>query len=441
MNTHETKSITVSPCRRLQGTVLVPGDKSISHRIAMLAALASGTSTVRGFLKSEDCLTILAALTQLGARVDFVGGDLRVTGTGGYFTPPSGALDMGNSGTGMRLLAGLLAGNPFMCRMTGDASLSSRPMRRIAEPLIRMGASVILEGPDCCAPIRISGGALRGIEFAPAVASAQVKSCILFAGLFARGTTTVIESSPTRDHTERLLQAMGVPLTVDGLRVSLRGFGSSGPEIPARAWTVPGDFSSAAFWITAAACREGHAVELPNVGWNPRRNALVAVLRRMGASITFTGNPDAAACECMGTIRVEGRRLQGTEVGGAEIPDLIDELPLVAVAGVLAGGRTVIRDAAELRVKESDRIRSVVDNLTRMGIRVEENPDGMVIEGAAQVRGGVTLDSYGDHRLPMAMSILAMAADAPVKLDDIACVNKSYPDFWIDLGKVGGHAE
>lgn len=441
MTPHQTKSITVSPCRRLQGTVLVPGDKSISHRIAMLAALASGTSTVRGFLNSEDCLTILAALTQLGARVDFFGGQLRVTGTGGYFTCPAGALDMGNSGTGMRLLAGLLAGNPFTCRMTGDASLSSRPMRRIAEPLIRMGASVILEGPDSCAPIRISGGALRGIEFAPAVASAQVKSCILFAGLFARGTTTVIESSPTRDHTERLLQAMGVPLTVDGLRISLRGFGSSGPEIPARAWTVPGDFSSAAFWITAAACREGHAVELPNVGWNPRRNALVAVLRRMGASITFTENPDAAACECMGTIRVEGRTLRGTEVGGAEIPDLIDELPLVAVAGALAGGRTVIRNAAELRVKESDRIRSVVDNLTRLGVRVEENPDGMVIEGAAQVRGGVTLDSYGDHRLPMAMSILAMAADAPVKLDDIACVNKSYPDFWIDLGKVGGHAE
>jgi 3-phosphoshikimate 1-carboxyvinyltransferase len=209
----------------------------------------------------------------------------------------------------------------------------------------------------------------------------------------------------------------------------------------ARSWSVPGDISSAAFWITAAACGEGHVIELPNVGWNPRRNALISVLKRMGAAITFTESPDATACECMGVIRVEGRSLRGTEVGGSEIPDLIDELPLVAVAGALAHGRTVIRDAAELRVKESDRIRSVVDNLTRMGVKVEETPDGMIIEGPARVKGGVTVDSYGDHRLPMAMSVLAMYADAPVRMDDIACVNKSYPGFWEDLRKVGGHAE
>ena len=407
----------------------------------MLASLATGTSTVRGFLKSEDCVTILKVLRQLGAAYEFNGDELRITGTGGPLKCPAAVLDMGNSGTGMRLLAGLLAGQAFTSEMTGDASLRSRPMRRISEPLIRMGAKVELLGAGGCAPVRITGGLLCGLEYAPPVASAQVKSCVLLAGLFAQGITTVVEATPTRDHTERLLTAMGVPVMVDGPRISLSGHGPSGPALQARSWNVPGDISSAAFWITAAACGEGHSVVLPHVGWNPRRNALVAVLRRMGASITFEESFDASACERMGTIRVEGRALQGTEVGGGEIPDLIDELPLVAVAGALAQGRTVIRDAAELRVKESDRIRSVVDNLTRMGVKVEERPDGMVIEGPATVRGGVIIDSYGDHRLPMAMSVLAMHADAPVRMDDIACVNKSYPEFWDDLRKVGGHAE
>lgn len=407
----------------------------------MLASLASGTTTVRGFLRSEDCVTILNAMTRLGAHYEFFGDELKVTGVGGKLKCPSSVLDMGNSGTGIRLLAGLLAGQAFMSEMTGDASLRSRPMRRISEPLARMGATVELLGDKGCAPIRITGGALRGIDYAPPVASAQVKSCVLLAALFAEGKTTVTEVSPTRDHTEQLLNAMGIPVTVEGLRVSLRGYGAAGPKMLARSWIVPGDISSAAFWITAAACGEGHAIELPDVGWNPRRNALVGVLQRMGAAITFTETPDSAACERMGVIRVEGRHLHGTEVGGSEIPDLIDELPLVAVAGALAQGRTVIRDAAELRVKESDRIRSVVDNLTRLGAKVEETPDGMIIEGPTKLKGGVTVDSYGDHRLPMAMSVLALYADSPVRMNDIACVNKSYPGFWDDLRKVGGHVE
>ena len=439
-NTIINQSITVSPCRRISGIVKVPGDKSISHRIAMLASVARGITTVRGFLQSEDCLTILKAMTQLGARYEFSDEVLKVTGAGGVLTCPAEVLDMGNSGTGMRLLAGLLAGQAFTSELTGDASLRSRPMGRIADPLIRMGAQVELLGKKGCAPVRITGGKLAGIDYAPPVASAQVKACVLFAALFAEGVTTVTEVSPTRDHTEQLLKAMGVPVLVSGRQVSLRGYGAAGPRLEARSWNVPGDLSSAAFWITAAACGEGHMIELPNVGWNPRRNALVSVLRRMGAAITFAETPDATACERLGVIRVEGRTLRGTEVGGSEIPDLIDELPLVAVAGALAQGRTVIRDAAELRVKESDRIRSVVDNLTRMGVHVEETPDGMIIEGAARVKGGVTVDSYGDHRLPMAMSVLALYADAPVHMSDIACVNKSYPGFWDDLRKVGGHA-
>lgn len=441
MNETMVQSITVLPCRRLNGTLAVPGDKSISHRIAMLASYAHGTTTVRGFLRSEDCVTILNAMTQLGARYEFSEDILKVIGVGGVFQRPSKILDMGNSGTGMRLLAGILAGQKFSSEMTGDASLRSRPMRRISEPLIRMGATVDLLGEKGCAPVRITGGKLTGIEYTPPVASAQVKSCVMLAALFADGITTITEVSPTRDHTERLLNAMGVPVTVKGLQVSMRGYGSAGPRLEARSWNVPGDISSAAFWITAAACGEGHAIELPNVGWNPRRNALINVLRRMGASIEFTETPDATACECQGVIRVEGRSLHGTEVGGSEIPDLIDELPLVAVAGALAQGRTIIRDAAELRVKESDRIHSVVDNLTRMGVKVEETPDGMIIEGPSRLKGGVSVDSYGDHRIPMAMSVLAMYADGPVRMEDIACVNKSYPGFWDDLRKVGGHAE
>ena len=406
----------------------------------MLASLADGVSTVRGFLRSDDCLTILKAMSRLGAGYEFAGEELRIMGTGGLLRCPSGVLDMGNSGTGMRLLAGLLAGQSFTSEMTGDASLCSRPMRRIAEPLVKMGASVDLTGPKGCAPVRITGGRLKAIEYAPPVASAQVKSCVLLAGLFAEGTTTVVERSPTRDHTERLLTAMGIPVVTDGVRVSILGCGEGGVRLAGRSWSVPGDISSAAFWITAAACRVGSLLELPGVGWNPRRNALTAVLRRMGASITFDEQRNTNACEPMGTIRVEGRVLHGTEVYGGEIPDLIDELPLVAVAGAMAQGTTSIRDASELRVKESDRIRSVADNLGRMGVKVKERPDGLVIEGGGVIKGGCAIDSYGDHRLPMAMTVLAMSADGPVRMDDIACVNKSYPQFWDDLVKVGGYA-
>ena len=441
MNTTSRPSILVAPCSRFGGSLTVPGDKSISHRLAMLAALASGTSTVRGFLRSDDCVNILSAMTRLGARYEFAGDLLHITGVGGRFQAPDGVLDMGNSGTGLRLLAGLLAGQSFTTEMTGDASLRSRPMGRIAEPLERMGARVELLGEKGCAPVRITGHPLIGIEYVLPVSSAQVKSCVLLAGLFAEGTTTVVEKNPTRDHTERLLKAMGVEVTTNGKRVSLRGYGSRGPALQARAWTVPGDMSSAAFWSVAAAARPGHAIELHKVGLNPRRSALIGVLQRMGAALTVSDDRDAHACEPMGTIRVEGRALTGTEVGGAEIPDLIDELPLVAVAGALATGRTVIRDAAELRVKESDRIRSVADNLARLGVKVEERPDGLIIEGPTRVHGGVTIDSYGDHRIPMAMSVLAGYADAPVRMNDIGCVNKSYPEFWGDLRKVGGHAE
>jgi len=440
MNVPE-KIRTVWPCRQVQGVLRVPGDKSISQRIGLLASLASGTSTVHGFLRSDDGVNLLRVLSELGASHEFRGDELAIHGAGPRWRAPAGPLDLGNSGTGLRLLAGILAGQPFTSEMTGDASLRARPMRRIQEPLERMGARVELLGPNGGAPVRIAGGSLRGIEYAPPVASAQVKSCVLLAGLFAEGTTTLIETTPTRDHTERLLGAMGIPIAVDGTRISVKGCGAGGPRLPARSWRVPGDFSSAAFWIVAAAVRPGRRIEVRGVGLNPRRNALLGVLRRMGASIRVEEDSEAEACETMGTIVVEGRLLHGTEVGGSEIPDLIDELPLVAVAGALSGGRTVIRDAAELRFKESDRIRSVADNLRRLGIAVEERPDGMAIEGGTPIPGGVEIESYGDHRIPMSMSILALHAAAPVRMNGVLCVNKSYPQFWADLEKVGGHVE
>ncbi len=441
MSAPDRQSITVFPCPRVAGSLTVPGDKSISHRIVMLAALAAGTTVVRGFLRSADCQALLDAMSRLGASYVFDGDELRIHGTGGTLRAAAEPLDLGNSGTGLRLLAGLLAGQPFTSELTGDASLRSRPMRRIEDPLARMGARVELLGEGGCAPVRIVGGRLYGIEYTPPVASAQVKSCVLLAGLFAEGVTTVVEPTPTRDHTERLLTAMGVPVRTEGTRVSVSGYGSRGPRLAGRDWVVPGDFSSAAFWIVAAAATPGARVEVHGVGLNPRRDALLGVLTRMGASIKVEEDRRSNACERLGTLRVEGGALTGVEVGGPVIADLIDEIPLIAVAAALARGRTVIRDARELRVKESDRIHSVVDNLRRLGVNAEERPDGLTVEGAAEIRGQVSIDSYGDHRIPMAMAILALSATGPVRLDGIGCVNKSYPEFWDHLRKVGAYAE
>ena len=410
----------------------MPGDKSISHRAAMLSALATGTSTLKGFLASEDCLNTLAAVEALGAVVKRQAGDVTITGTGGTFKPTDGALDLGNSGTGMRLLAGLLAGQTFATEMTGDASLCSRPMRRISDPLDAMGARVELTGEAGTAPLRVGGAPLHSITYALPVASAQVKSCVLLAGLYAHGTTTVIEPRPTRDHTERLLQMMGVPVQVDGLSIAVTGCGPQGPQLEGRDIVVPGDFSSAAFWLVAAACRPGARVTIRKVGLNPRRTALLDVLARMGAGLSVTAAEGDPLGEPMGDITVTGAQLQGTTVAGDEIPNLIDELPLVAVAGAMATGTTVIREAAELRVKESDRIATTVAMLQAVGVPVEEADDGMTITGGT-VKGHARIDSHGDHRIAMCAAILGMVGEGPVEVADIACVGTSYPRFWDDL--------
>ncbi len=429
---------TIAPACSLGGEVRVPGDKSISHRLAMLASLAPGRSTIKNYLRSEDCLNTLRAVAALGADVVWRENDLLITGRD--WRAPDGPLDLGNSGTGLRLLAGLLAGRPWATVMTGDASLRSRPMERIRQPLELMGARLELSGPRGCAPLTVRGGSLRGIEYRLPVASAQVKSCVLLAGLFAEGDTTVWEPLPTRNHTEIVLQALGVDLEVDGLRVRVKGYGPRGPNLPPGDWLVPGDFSSAAFWLTASAALPSSSVSLSDVGLNGRRSVLLDILRRMGADIQVKRGSDASP-EPAGVIQVSGGALSGTTVGGAEIPAVIDELPLVAVAGALATGETFIRDAEELRVKESDRIACMAANLRLAGAEVEELPDGMRIRGGRPIRGGVRVKSYGDHRVAMAMAVLALFARAPMVIEDVACVDTSYPEFWRHLRELGGRVE
>ena len=433
-------SKTVYPVSKFGGELRVPGDKSVSQRIAMLTALAKGTSEVSGFLQGEDAMSTLSAMCSLGASAKFEGDVLKITGTGGKFIEPANPLDMGNSGTGTRLLAGLLAGQKMTVTMTGDASLSRRPMGRIKTPLELMGAKLDLTGEKGTLPLTIHGTPLHGIRYKLPMASAQVKSCILLAGLFAEGKTTVVEPRPTRDHTEKLFQTLEIPLHIDGMEITLQGFGQKGPQITARKLTVPGDFSSAAFWIAAVAARPGATLTVRGVGLNPRRTALLDVLKRMGALIEVEVTEEQG--DPIGTVFVRGAQLRGTEIGGDEIPNLIDELPMLAVTGALAKGKTVIRDAAELRVKESDRISVTAAHLRAFGVHVEEHPDGMTVHGPARLHSPEDpLASHGDHRITMSMAMLATFADAPVKLEQVECVATSYPDFWNHLEQLGGKVE
>ncbi len=436
------QSVIVHPCPELGGSVAVPGDKSISHRVAMMAALASGTTKVLNFLQSEDCVNTLRAMEALGARSFFSeDGELSIQGTGGNLLEPAGPLNVGNSGTTMRLLSGILAGQPGLYELTGDESLCSRPMSRIKEPLERMGAKVELTGEKGTAPIKITGGKLKAINYTLPVSSAQVKSCLLLAGLFADGVTSVTEPIPTRDHTERLFRTLELPISVDGLTIQIKGFGEKGPALKARSFRIPGDFSSAAFWLVAAAARKKSVVTISGVGLNPRRIALLDVLKKAGAQVDVKLSATNSDAEPVGDIRVTGGRLKAVEVGGADIPNLIDELPLVAVLGALAEGTTVIRNAAELRVKESDRIATMAANLRLLGIEVEEQEDGMSIKGGATLNPTAPVRSYGDHRIAMAMAVLATCAEEPVVINNVACVDTSYPGFWNDLKQIGGHVE
>ncbi len=414
----------------IHAELTVPGDKSISHRAIMLAALSNGRGEVTGFLPSEDCLSTMKAFQQLGIEITRPDDTtVVIEGRRGHFTPPTADIDCGNSGTTMRLLCGLLAAQPFRSRLTGDASLSKRPMRRVIDPLTQMGAKITAEGSGGCAPLVIEGGPLKAIHYTAPVASAQVKSAILLAGLFAKGSTKVTEPEQSRDHTERMLAWHLLRPRKDGLTVAVPG----GQTLESRDFAVPGDISSAAFWLVAAAAQPGSRLMVKNVGLNPARTGVLAVLIRMGAHVNeIVENAD---CEPRGTVEIRGAHLRATTIGGGEIPNVIDELPILAVAAALAEGRTIIKDARELRVKETDRIAAVARNLRAFGVTVDEREDGMEIEGGGALQGA-EVESFGDHRIAMAFAILALFAEGPSLIQDTDCVNTSYPTFYETLRKL-----
>ena len=413
----------VAPVASVGGRVRVPGDKSISHRALMLGGVAHGRTNVNGFLEGDDCLATLQALQALGVRIERGGaGVLSIEGRGFEgLRAPQGALDLGNSGTAMRLMAGLLSASPFDVELTGDASLRSRPMQRICEPLSAMGATI--ESLKGRAPLRIRAGArLHGVDYSMPIASAQVKSAVLLAGLSADGRTSVHSPGPSRDHTERMLVAMGVPLTQDGDTVALEG--------PARLRAcdieVPGDFSSAAFFIVAACLGAAEGLLIENVGVNPTRTGLLTMLESMGARVQHR-NRRRLGAEDVADLFVRKSALKAVEVPAELVPLAIDEFPAFFVAAAAAQGRTVVRGAEELRHKESDRLAVMARALKALGAQVEELPDGLVIEGGRL--GSGTVDAQGDHRIAMACSVASLISDGPIEILRTAEVNTSFPGF------------
>ena len=420
----------VKAISKLHAEFTVPGDKSMSHRAAILGGLSNGVCTIRNFLPSEDCVNTLNAMQSLGARhevLDELKGygpvNLRIHGKSMKLHAPAAPIDCGNSGTGMRLLAGLLAGQSFSSELFGDASLSSRPMGRITIPLGEMGAAIEPRGEKPgCAPLLVHPAKLHPTTYEMPVASAQVKSAVLLAGLFTEGTTTVIQPAETRDHTERMLASFRVNTRREGNAISIYG-----GQVPQSCdFTVPGDISSAAFWLVAAAALPGSHLMIKDVGLNPTRTAILKVLSRMGARMIETEHQSEG--EPIGNIEIHGAALTGTTILLEEVPNLIDEIPVIAVAAALAHGRTIIRNAKELRVKETDRITTVVNNLRAMGAVVEEFEDGMEIEGGHPLHGAV-IDSFGDHRIAMAFAIAGLFAKGETVIKNTECVNTSYPGF------------
>jgi 3-phosphoshikimate 1-carboxyvinyltransferase len=400
----------------------VPGDKSISHRSLLFGALASGETRVTGLLDAEDVHSTRKAVERMGARVRVEGPEVVVT-PAETLAEPDDVIDCGNSGTSLRLLAGLLAGRPGLSVLTGDASLRRRPVRRVIEPLRRMGAELMARDGDRVPPLVIRGKQLTAAHHDLAVASAQVKSAILLAGLGADGVTSVREPERSRDHTERMLRGKGVPVTVDGLTVSVSPCRPSGTRVD-----VPGDISSAAFFLCAAAGLPGSSVTVRNMGTNPTRTGLLDVLRAMGADVSLANSREVAG-EPRADVTVRAASLVATEIRGEIIPRLIDELPVLMVLATQAAGRTVIRDARELRVKESDRLAAMGETLAAAGAKLELFDDGCAIEGPVRL-GEVTVRTRMDHRIAMSMAVAQLFAGAPVVLDDVGCVATSFPSFF-----------
>ena len=411
------ETIKVQPAGKFSGKITVPGDKSISHRAAIIASLTPGEVSVKGFLCSEDCLATLKAMQDLGVKVDGFGtSDIKIYGVGlNGLKVSKKPLDLGNSGTGLRLLSGIVSGYSFTTILTGDQSLKERPMARIAVPLRQMGAKI--EGEKC--PLKITGGNLKGIEYISPIPSAQVKSCILLAGLLANGNTSVTEPFKSRDHTERILKYLGADIEVDGLRVTIKG----GVSLKSKPIVIPGDISSAAFFIVAAAIIPGACVTITGIEINPTRSKYLDVLKDMGADISCTESE----------IIVKGKVLKGIDITKEQIPGLIDELPILAVAGAAARGKTTISGAQELRVKECDRIKAIAVNLSKFGVNIEEKNDGWVIDGCEHLKG-TEVKSFGDHRIAMSMVIAGLIAHGETVVSDAKWIDTSFPGF-MDLIK------
>lgn len=418
----------IQKIKKAVGQIKVPGDKSISHRAVMLGSLANGVTEISGFLKGADCLSTIDCFRKMGIDIDINGENVTVHGNGlRGLKKPDEMLYTGNSGTTTRLLCGILAGQNFDTSITGDASIQKRPMGRVVKPLSMMGAKI--ENEYC--PLYITGTKLHGINYKMPVASAQVKTAIILAGLYADGETVIHEIEKSRDHTELMLSAMGADLTVDNLDITVKPTN----DLTAVNVDVPGDISSAAFFLVLGAIMPNSQITVTNVGINPTRTGIINVLKDMGADITLE-NVHTSAGETVADITVRSSSLKGTTVGGDIIPRLIDELPIIAVAAVFADGQTVIKDAQELKVKETNRIRAVVDEFNKCGIDITETDDGMIINGGKSIHGA-DFKTYGDHRMAMSLTVLAQLANGESTLDDSDCACVSYPTFFDDFYKLG----
>ncbi len=426
----------IRPVKSLQGELKVPGDKSISHRSIMLGAVAEGTTRVSGFLMGEDNLATWRAFQTMGVAIRRTGPDaLEITGQGlDGLQEPCDVLDCGNSGTTMRLMSGVLAGQPFFSVLTGDQYLRRRPMQRVVLPLTEMGARIWGRDGDSRAPLAVRGGGLQSIRYVSPVASAQVKSAVLLAGLWCEGETTVLEPHLSRDHSERMLASFGADLKTFPGGVTITGR----PRLKARKVRVPGDISSAAFLLVAGLTTPGAELLIRNVGINPSRSGVIDILQQMGGQLTLQDAREESG-EPVADILVKHSALKGIDIGGDLVPRAIDEFPVISVAAALAEGTTVIRDAEELRVKETDRIAAMVSELGKLGARIEARPDGMCLQGVERLSGG-QVNSHGDHRIAMSLAVAALSARDAVTIADTECTETSFPGFWERLADLGGHA-
>ena len=415
----------IKPSGKLRGEITVPGDKSISHRSVMLGSIAKGDTRISGFLTGEDCLSTIDCFKKLGIDIEVNGTDVTVHGKGlKGLSAPAETLDVGNSGTTLRLMSGILSAQPFTTRLTGDSSIQKRPMGRVASPLGLMGAKITSENEKMTAPLTIEGQRLHGIDYTLPVASAQVKSALILAGLYADGETRITEPEATRDHTEIMLNYLGADIRKEGDTIVVR----PAAELTGKDITVPGDISSAAYFIAAALISKDSEVLIKNVGVNPTRTGIITAFKAMGGNIELT-NERTVCGEPVADILVRSSRLHGVVIKGAIIPKLIDEIPVIAAAACYASGETVIADAAELRVKESDRIKTMAAELGRMGATVIQTEDGMVILGGIPLHGAVC-ESYNDHRVAMSVAVAALGAKGETQIKDCGCVDISFPGYF-----------